>query len=133
MCDKVTLLAQAGPQRRIVCCEHGVVHLLWDHLALRLPFARLGSLGQALDECAQTARLLRIAAQGDVCVVYDEYDLYQVWLMGVGLCLAPTDFHAFCGMISHACCHPATPHPCDECPLAAPAPIRTGYHLFSLN
>jgi hypothetical protein len=110
-----------------------VVHLLWDHLALRLPLLRLAALGKALDECAQTAATLRIAAQDEVCVVYDQHDLYQVWLMGVGLCLAPADFHALCGMMGRACRHPATPHSCDECPHAAPAPIRTGYHLFSLN
>ncbi len=133
MCDKITLLAQVDTTRRIACCEHGVAHLLWDSMALRLPIQRLSALGKTLSECAQVARRLRIATQDDVCVVLDQHDQYQVWLMGVGLCLAPADFHALCGMLQRACEHPAIPPTCAACPHATLTPIRTPYHLFSLN
>jgi hypothetical protein len=133
MCNKITYLAQGDGARQIACCEHGKAHLVWDHLVLRLPIQRLPALNNALQECAQVARHLRIAAQDDVCVVLDPHDQYQVWLMGVGLCLAPDDFHALCSLIRSAAAHPAIPAACRDCPYATPAPIRTPYSLFSLN
>ena len=106
---------------------------------MRIPLQKLGAISQSLQECAQVARRFRIAGSGEICVVYDQYDLYQVWLCGVGLCLSPDEFTLFCRLLQEAGEHPTiyahSRQASDATPTAtAPdAPIRTPYHLFSLN
>lgn len=134
MCDRLVMLARLDPRRWVSCCEHGVTHLSWDNVSMRIPLQKLGAISQALQECAQVARQFRIASTGDVCVVYDQYDLYQVWLGGVGLCLAPADFRRLCEVVTEASRHPMACASWSE-PATSDAepPIRTTFHLFSQN
>lgn len=136
MCDHCTTLARLDHRRWIGCCEHGTVHLAWDRVLVRLPLQKLQQTAQALCECAQVARHFRIAASAEICVVFDEHDYYQVWVSGVGFCLAPHEFHSFCQLISSAGEQPAAraaaQQACDE-PARPDFSIRTTYHLFSVN
>ena len=134
MCDQITVLARLDHRRWIGCCEHATTHLNWDNISIRIPLARLQAIGKALGECAQVARRFRIAGADDVCVIFDQYDLYQVWLGGVGLCLAPDEFQLFCQFIDAACDHPMTRTTTHAATIPlAESPIRTTYHLFSAN
>ncbi len=135
MCDRIVVLARLDHRRWSSCCEHGTAHLTWDTFSLRLSTQKLGTMGQELLECAKVARHFRIAGTGEVCVVFDQYDLYQVWFGGTGLCLSPDDFKLFCKLISEACQHPIVQPTCGgEQTVSHPEPsIRTAYHLFSLN
>jgi hypothetical protein len=134
MCDRIVVLAQLDHRRWISCCEHGTTHLTWDSVSLRIPIQRLKSMNHALQECAQVARTFRIAGTGEVCVIFDQYDLYQLWLSGVGFCLTPDEFHLFCQLIASAGRHPKAHVEESEpdIPLAQ-SPIRTTFHLFSPN
>ena len=134
MCDRVIVLARHDHRRWISCCEHGMAHLAWDNISIRLPIQKLEAVSRALQECGQVAQHFRIAGTDEVCVILDEYDLYQIWLGGIGLCLAPEEFRRFCQLLNKASAHPAARM--DGCEAALPipeAPIRTTYHLFSLN
>lgn len=138
MCDRLKLLAQLDHRRWMSICEHGTVHLAWDSVSLRLNVQRLGALVEALKSCAQVVRHFRIAASHEVCVVYDEYNLYQVWVNGVGLCLAPADFQLFCRLFSEAADHEMARDSAARGDtltgaLTGTSPIRTTFHLFSLN
>ena len=138
MCDQIVVLARLDHRRWIGCCEHGTVHLTWDSVSVRLPLSKLRAINCAVQECAQVAQHYRIAGTGDVCVVYDQYDLYQVWCGGVGLCLAPADMQLFCQLLRAAGEHEVTsagahPSPREDHGTPDEAAIRTTYHLFSLN
>jgi hypothetical protein len=134
MCDRIDVLARLDHRRWISCCEHGTTHLAWDNVSVRLPVEKLGAMSQALQECSQVARRFRIASTSEVCVIFDQYDLYQVWFGGVGLCLSPDDFQLFCRLIDEASHHQLALSGCSEPATTYPdAPIRTTYHLFSLN
>jgi hypothetical protein len=134
MCDRLKLLAQLDHRRWMSCCEHGTVHLAWDSVSLRLNVQRVRGLAEALKSCAQVARHFRIAASHEVCVVYDEYDLYQVWVNGVGLCLSPADFQLFCRLFSEAADHEVVRDSDTRANiLTGTSPIRTTFHLFSVN
>ena len=134
MCDRLVMLAQIDHRRWVSCCEHGTTHLSWDSVSLRIPLAKLGTISQALQECALVARLFRIAGTGEVCVVFDQYDLYQVWLGGVGLCLTPADFRRLCQLVAEASRHPMACASWSEPATSDPdTPIRTTFHLFSPN
>jgi hypothetical protein len=134
MCDRIVVLARLDHRRWISCCEHGTTHLAWDSVSIRIPVQKLGTMNQALQECAQVARRFRIASAGEICVVFDQYDLYQLWFGGVGLCLAPDDFNLFCQLTRDASEHSLARSGCNEEPVAYPeAPIRTTFHLFSVN
>ncbi|MCC6453616.1 MAG: hypothetical protein IT328_01600 [Caldilineaceae bacterium] len=139
MCDRLVMLARIDHRRWVSCCEHGTTHLAWDNVSVRIPLQKLVAISPSLQECAQVARRFRIAGSGEVCVVYDQYDLYQVWLCGVGLCLSPDEFTLFCRLIQEAGEHPTACASSNQASDAAPttsdpdAPIRTTYHLFSLN
>jgi hypothetical protein len=134
MCDRIVVLARLDHRRWISCCEHGTTHLAWDAVSVRFPVQRLGAMSKALQECAQVARRLRIAATDDVCVIFDQYDLYQVWFGGIGLCLSPEDFQLFCRLVDEASRHPSVLPGDHETTNANPeGSIRTTYHLFSLN
>jgi hypothetical protein len=134
MCDRMVLLARFDHRRWVSCCEHGYSHLTWDSVSIRLPLSTLESVEKALQECAQVARHYRIAGTDEVCVVLDEYDLYQVWIGGIGLCLASEDFQQLCSLLKHAAAHPMA-HSSRRAvtPPRVEAPIRTTYHLFSVN
>src|SRR5215203_5717158 len=80
------------PLKRISRCEHGTTQLAWDSVSVRIPLQRLGAMSHALQECSLVARRFRIASTGEVCIVFDQHDLYQVWFAGVGLCLSPDEF-----------------------------------------
>jgi hypothetical protein len=134
MCDRIVVLARLDHRRWISCCEHGTTHLAWDTVSVRLPVQRLEAMSKALQECAQVARHLRIAGTDEVCVIFDQYDLYQVWFGGIGLCLSPEDFHLFCRLVNEASQHPIVLPGYGENAIANPeGSIRTTYHLFSLN
>jgi hypothetical protein len=134
MCDRIVVLARLDHRRWISCCEHGTTHLAWDSVSVRIPLQRLGAMSHALQECSLVARRFRIASTGEVCIVFDQHDLYQVWFAGVGLCLSPNEFELFCQMVSEAGEHPLSRSSCDEAELpTVEAPIRTTFHLFSLN
>lgn len=134
MCDRIVVLARLDHRRWISCCEHGTTHLAWDSVSVRIPLPRLGKMSQSLHECSLVARRFRIAGTGEVCVVFDQHDLYQVWFGGVGLCLSPEEFEQFCQMVSEAGEHPLSRSSCGEVEVpTVEAPIRTTFHLFSLN
>ncbi len=134
MCDRIVVIAQLDHRRWISCCEHGTTHLAWDCVSVRLPIQKLVMMNSALQECSQVARHFRIASNGEVCVVFDQYDLYQVWLGGVGLCLSPDDFQLFCQLVDEASKHPTAISNGNEPVVAVPdSPIRSTYHLFSVN
>lgn len=134
MCDRIVVLARLDYHRWISCCEHGTTHLAWDSVSLRIPLQKLGAMNQAIQECSQVARRFRIAGTGEVCVIFDQFDLYQVWLGGVGLCLSPDEFQLFCQLFNEASAHPTARSGCSEATVSTPeSPIRTAFHLFSIN
>lgn len=134
MCDRIIMLAQHDHRRWISCCEHGTTHFTWDSVSVRIPIQKFSSMNKALQECAQVARRFRIAGTGEVCIVFDQYDLYQVWFGGAGLCLPPDEFAIFCQLINEASEHPMAQSECNELVYThQDSPIRTTYHLFSLN
>jgi hypothetical protein len=134
MCDHIIVLARLDHRRWLSCCEHGTTHLNWDSVSLRLRTHKLNAMGKALQECAQVAHSFRIASKDEVCVVFDQYDLYQVWFGGVGVCLSQKDFQLFCQLVDEARTHPMTLPGCHEEPIGHPEPlIHTTYHLFSVN
>ena len=134
MCDRIVVLARLDHRRWISCCEHGFTHLAWDNVSVRLPVHRLEAMNRAIQECALVARRFRIAGTGEVCVIFDQHDLYQVWFGGVGLCLSPEDFQLFCQLVGEASQHHMALPSCSESVVPYPeTPIRTTYHLFSVN
>jgi hypothetical protein len=71
-------------------------------------------------------------------VVFDQHDIYQVWIGSAGLCLAPDDFALLCQLVGRAGEHPQTVMAAgakrDKQSAALPeSPIRTTFNLFSLN
>lgn len=132
MCDRIVVLARLDHRRWISCCEHGTTQLAWDAISIRLPVQRLAVMSKALQECAQVALRLRIAATDEVCVILDQYDLYQVWFGGIGLCLSPEDFQLFCRLLEEGSRHP-TVQSGYQAVANQEGSIRTTYHLFSLN
>lgn len=132
MCDHIVMLARLNQRRWVSCCEHGSTHLTWDSVSVRLPLSRLSAMSRALNECAQTARRFRIASAGEICVVFDQFNLYQVWFGGVGLCLAIGEFELFRQLIVEAGEH-SLAFGCNEMDIPLATPICTTYHLFSVN
>ena len=134
MCDQITVLARLDHRRWINCCEHDTSLLNWDNVSVRIPLPRLRAMGKALRECAQVARHFRIAGTDEVCVIFDQHDLYQVWLGGVGLCLSPDEFQNFCHLVATACAHPTAHARVQKAAIPiSESLIRTTYHLFSMN
>lgn len=107
MCDQTTILARVDKHRFITCCEHGIVHIVWNNVSLRFNLDEMGSLVRMVEEAAQLALQYRIAGKKVVHIVHDQHDQFQVWITGCGLYLSPEEFRSFVGMMTKAGKHPA--------------------------
>jgi hypothetical protein len=98
MCHHFTLLAHQTDQRFIARCEHGMIHLNWDQITMRLAPIDLLRIGNVLDQLdADMDRHLFRA--GPVCLVRDEGGYVQVWIGSSCLYLTPVDVMQVADMV----------------------------------
>lgn len=102
MCERLVLLSQSTPERYVMCCEHGITHIVWELVTLRIPTVKLTKIAKELQESSQMAAQYRIASNYEVTVICNQHDQFQVWILGVGLYLAPSDFQQFIRLLQEA-------------------------------
>lgn len=106
MCEELTLLARVSETQYVMCCEHGITHIVWEHVTIRLDTYALPDVARTLQEAAQLALQHRIAGRRGISIVCDPYNRFQLWIAGSGLYLPAQTFEQFLDMIQTAGAHP---------------------------
>ncbi len=93
-------LVRLDRQHYISCTNDGAqIRLTWEHAQVRMAPSQL----LAIDDFFQSAvpRLHTNSLLGNTlyCIIQDEQDNFEVWLLGVGLYLAQGEFKRFAHLI----------------------------------
>ncbi|MEM8859274.1 MAG: hypothetical protein AAGD96_13185, partial [Chloroflexota bacterium] len=106
MCEHMHFLAQIDNFRWVAICEHGKIHLSWDHLVLFMTPGELDKLGVTLDVAItedQRFRHHRDALQNDkIHWSVPEQGHFVVWIGHYAIQLSPVDYLLFGSMLSKA-------------------------------
>lgn len=124
MCNHLIVLSRRGPLRYVASCEHGVTHLIWDNLSLRMPTADFVQIVAAFSQAVVGAMQYRIAGTQLVCIVWDQHDRFSVWLAGAGLYLNAEEFRTLKELLDEAAAHPRLARQ-NPAPSQAPTPEPT--------
>lgn len=106
MCNKITVLAKNDRLRSVGACEHGTIHVKWDHLVIFMVPSELKRVAMVL----QTTVVEREATplhpglyrqQSDYWLA-EHTGYFQVWIGPYALELSPVDYSLFSSLISRA-------------------------------
>ncbi|MEM7125933.1 MAG: hypothetical protein AAF702_06380 [Chloroflexota bacterium] len=137
MCDQLVWLARINEERYIMCCEHGVTHIIWGSVSIRIPTNELSDIASQLHQAAQLAAQYRIASNYLVTVICNQHDQFQLWIRGGGLHLMPDDFQLFVKMMQQAGNHPLAQKMASEKDASSESkeerPFQVPPKLYSVN
>lgn len=138
MCKQMIMLAYIDCRRYVFACEHGVTHIVWNNVSLRIRSRRFVALAQQLSQTLTVAVQHRIAGNRAVAVVLDQHDHFQVWIEGCALYLKPDSTKRFAVMLQRAASHAhfgevATSVDRDDGLPPVDETIQVAPHLFSVN
>lgn len=100
MCDQLIPLAQSSDYRHVFICEHGMIHLAWDHSTVYLPTAKFEELVKFVSRGINSshARL----SEGRYHLALTAKGYYQLWMSSAGILLSAVDSLIFVDLLQVA-------------------------------
>ena len=106
MCEHMHYLSQIDRLRWIAICEHGTIHLSWDHLVLFITPRELVKLGMTLDVAiTQDHRFNKHKETFENETQHwsvPEEGFFNIWVGRYALQLTPVDYLLFGSLVSRA-------------------------------
>ncbi|MEM7125949.1 MAG: hypothetical protein AAF702_06465 [Chloroflexota bacterium] len=94
------MLAQHDSRHFIACTsDGGQVCLSWRHARLEFAPSELLAMADFLNETVPTLKTNTLLGNSLYCVLQDEDDNIEIWLLGVGFYMAPSEFRRFMTLI----------------------------------
>lgn len=93
-------LARLDHQHYITCTNDGAqIRLTWEHAQMRMAPSQLLAIGDFFQSALPRLKTNSLLGNTLYCIIQDEQDNFEVWLLGVGLYLAPGEFKRFAHLI----------------------------------
>ena len=106
MCDRIKVLANCDRYRWVGICEHGTIHLSWDHVMLFFYPCDLQKLAFVLDtaviEQNHTAQQRRLYYQQTHQASAEQDGYFDLWIDKYAIRLMPVDYLLFGSLICQA-------------------------------
>ncbi|MCK6629238.1 MAG: hypothetical protein L6R45_29185 [Anaerolineae bacterium] len=100
MCDQLIPLAQSSDYRHVYVCEHGMIHLAWDHSTVYLPAAKLEELVRFVNRGINSTHARLSEGRYHLALTANGY--YQLWMGSAGLLLSAVDSLIFVDLLQVA-------------------------------
>jgi hypothetical protein len=98
---RFTILAQLDELHFVAACPHGVVHLTWDNITLRLTLDELKALAHLVERIT-TERTPVVMTDGNLSVAWQPLDPCELRVGTAALRLPPADFRRLAATIQEA-------------------------------
>lgn len=95
-----SMLAQQDPHHFIACTSDGrEICLCWRHARIEFAPSELLAMAEFLQETVPQLKTNTLFGNSLYCLLQDENDNYEVWLLGVGFYMANGEFKRFMNLI----------------------------------
>lgn len=100
MCDQLIPLAHSSDYRHVYVCEHGMIHLAWDHSTVYLPAAKFEQLVMFVSRGINSSHTH--LSEGCYHLMLTAGGYYQLWISSAGLLLSAVDSLIFVDLLQVA-------------------------------
>ncbi len=95
-----TYLARQDRQHYISCTNDGAqIRLAWEHAQVRMAPSQLLAIADFYQSAVPRLKTNALLGNALYCIIQDEQDNFEVWLLGVGLYLTAREFKRFTHLI----------------------------------
>ncbi|MEM7537182.1 MAG: hypothetical protein AAF639_33725 [Chloroflexota bacterium] len=95
-----TMLATQGPRNYIDCTQDGeLARLHWRHARIEFVPSELLAIADFFRETVPRLQTNCLMGNSLYCIIQDEDDNFEVWLLGVGFYMAENEFRRFVKLI----------------------------------
>jgi hypothetical protein len=101
---RFTILARIDDLHFIAACPHGVAHLTWEKITLRLAVDELGAISNLMERAvtARTPSFMAAEGRSDLCVVWQPPARCELQVGAAVLRLPPGEFRRLAALTQEA-------------------------------
>ena len=101
---RFTILARIDDLHFIAACPHGVAHLTWEKITLRLALDELKAISGLLEQAvtARTTTVMAVEGRGDLCVTWQPPARCELRVGSAVLRLPPGEFRRLAALAQEA-------------------------------